>query len=699
MARSLILLVFFFLSAAGISSADSLKSDHVEAEWVPETTSIQPGTPFRLGLRLTHKPHWHTYWEFPGSSGYSTSVAWDLPEGYTVSALHWPVPKWLVMSGEVVFGYEGETMLLVELTPPAGLEVGTPSRLGGKLNWLECEETCIPGGGDLYIDLPVRGETPIVDSSAAAIFSRTGEALPLRGEGWSASAARNGESMRIQISSPAALSSRPGAMQFFPKHEWLFDLSKGLAARAADGGYVVDAPLLPSHEEIPEVIEGVLVAEEGWTTPGRRQGVSITTARNATGTAAGTTAPAIGFPTAVLFAFLGGILLNLMPCVFPVISLKILGFVNLAGEDPRKVWRHGMAFAAGVVISFWVLAGALLILKAAGWGFQLQNPGFVIGMCLLFFLLGLNLFGVFELGTSFMRLGAQGKEEEGMTGSFLSGILATIVATPCTGPFMGVAVGFALTQPAAVSMTVFTALALGMASPYLILSRFPAWLSLLPRPGPWMESLKQFMGFPVMGFALYLVWVFEALQGPEGLGRLLTGLLLAGIAAWVYGRWGAVSRPARTRMTAYAVAAVLLAGGAWVSVRTPPKSPWKDYTPERVQQLRDMGKPVFIDFTATWCVTCQANKKLVLNTTKIQERFKALDVTLIKADWTLQDEPVTSALSAFGRRGVPLYVLYGSGTDSEPHLLPEILTKGIVLRALDEMEGASPRTAAVAPGT
>jgi thiol:disulfide interchange protein DsbD len=481
-------------------------------------------------------------------------------------------------------------------------------------------------------------------------------------------------------------------VRFFPEADGVFDYADGLPVKQEENRFTVSAKISPASVGVPDKgIRGLLVAEKGWDGKGQRQGVEIDApfGGEAAPTDAAGSGPSIALGKAILIALLGGIILNLMPCVFPVISLKILGFVNLAGENPRTVWRHGLLFAAGVMVSFWALAGLLLAVKAAnpslGWAFQFTNPFFVISMCILFLLMGLSLFGVFEIGTTLTSAGSGVQDSHSPMGTFLSGVLATVVATPCVGPFMGVAIGFAMSQPAAVAFIIFTSLGFGMALPYLLLSRFPAWLKAIPRPGPWMESLKQFMGFLLLGFALFLVWVVTDMRGLEGLGRLLPGLLIVGVAAWVYGRWGAISRTTSTRIRSTVIAVVLLVSGGAYAMCPPKSVEWLDYSPELVEQLRSEGKPVFIDFTAAWCVSCQANKKLVLNTKKIQSAFTQNKVSLIKADWTAQQEPITSVLASYGRNGVPLYVLYGNGADAPPQILPELLTKRIVIDALKEL--------------
>jgi len=406
---------------------------------------------------------------------------------------------------------------------------------------------------------------------------------------------------------------------------------------------------------------------------------------------------------ALLFAFAGGMILNLMPCVLPVLSLKILGFVQQAGEDRNKVFPHGLTFMAGVLASFWALAGVLLLLRAGGeqlgWGFQLQSPTFIIVLAIFMFLFGLSLFGVFEIGTSLAAVGQQTAAKSGHFGSFMSGVTATVVATPCTAPFMGSALGFALSQSVLVNFAIFTALGLGMAAPYVILASSPALLKFVPKPGAWMNILKQFMGFLLMATVIWLLWVLGIQTGVNGVIVLLIALLFTGMGAWVLGYWGNLTRGKSTRLIARALAGIAIIGSIIFTVRsvdaagaTPQSSAsveklgdirWQTYSPELVKNLKAQGKPFFIDFTAAWCLSCQVNQKIAFGSEDVQQAFAKHGITPIVADWTSKDETITRALAAYGRNSVPLYVLFTGKTNSAPVILPEILTPGVVLDALE----------------
>ena len=402
---------------------------------------------------------------------------------------------------------------------------------------------------------------------------------------------------------------------------------------------------------------------------------------------------------AILFAFLGGLILNLMPCVLPVLSLKIMGFIQQAGEDKSKTKKHGLAFTLGVVFSFLALAGFLIALRAGGqylgWGFQLQSPVFVVILCILLFLFGLSLFGVFEIGTS-LTSSENYIKSTGYTGSFLSGVLATVVATPCTAPFMGTALGFAISQPAYVSLLVFTFLGLGMALPYVLLTNIPKLLKFVPKPGAWMESFKQFMGFLLMATVLWLIWVLSLQTGAEGVLFLLASLIIASFGGWIYGRWGNISKAVKVRRSAQLISILFIIGALIFSISNietkantdsteinQGKIHWEAYSPEKVEEAIKDGKPVFVDFTAAWCLSCQVNEKIAFGSKEVQQEFVDKNILALKGDWTNNDPVITKALANFGRNSVPLYVIYSK--DQEPQLLPEILTPGIVLDALKKL--------------
>jgi thiol:disulfide interchange protein DsbD len=401
------------------------------------------------------------------------------------------------------------------------------------------------------------------------------------------------------------------------------------------------------------------------------------------------------------FAFIGGLILNLMPCVFPILSIKVMNFLQISGDNPKKAKLHGWVFGAGVLVSFLILAGLLLLLRAGGqelgWGFQLQSPPFIAFMTFLMFGLGLNLMGVFEIGNSLMNVAGSAETGEGLKGSFFSGVLATVLATPCTAPFMGTALGAAITMPAIAALLVFAVLGFGMAVPYIILSSFPALMKKLPKPGAWMETFKQFMAFPLFATAIWLAWVFGQQVGIDGLTNLLIGLLLMSMGIWILNRWKATQISNVSRIVSRAFVALLIAGGFFISASSTAQETgtsdsqtdqygieWQAYSKSLLDQHLAEDRNVFLDFTAAWCITCKANERVVFSSEEVKEKFRDLNFVMVKADWTNRNPEITRALESFGRNGVPLYVIYHKELE-EPMILPELLTPGIVLDALNEL--------------
>lgn len=594
-------LALLLISAATAGAGPAARSGPVEAELVLRDLSLQPGTPALALVRLTMDEGWHVYASDPGEAGLPTTLTWELPQGFTSMARAWPAPRSFEDGGIATRGYEGELLLLTEITPPQSLAAGTEAAVRVRVDWLACRQECVPGTVTLDVVASVSSEAPRADERHAALF------------------------------------------------------------RAAE----------------------VLLA-------------------SGTGAPASGAAP-VSLLLALLLAFAGGIILNLMPCVLPVLSLKVVGFVNRPRE--AGLLAHGLLYGAGVLVSFWAIAGILAAFAAGGrllgWGFQFQDPAVVAAVALLFFLIGLNLFGVFEVGTRAGSAGAGLRSRKDWLGSLAGGLFMTAVATPCTAPFMGAALGYALAQPPAVSFAVFTALGLGLALPYVLLSSLPALAKLLPKPGPWMETLRNVMGFPMMAAVIWFVALESRLAGSGAVSRLLVGLLACSLGAWIWGRWGRLDRSRGSRIAAAVLAAVLVAGGGTLAVAgavagggaparasareaagEEPSAEWEAWSPERLAELRAAGTPVFVDYTAAWCLTCQLNEATTLRNRRVLDRFRQLGVALLRADWTNQDATIARSLEGFGRAGVPLYVLYGRD-GAEPVILPEIVTPAIVLAALE----------------
>ena len=668
-------------------------SPHSDARLVAPVTAIQPGEPFDIGLHMTMDSDWHNYWVNPGDAGEPTYVIWDLPDGFEVDEIRWPFPQKIDVGPLSSYGYSDEVLLPMRVRPPDDIASDTVA-LSGTAMWLICADICLTAEQEVSLTLAVGDPAP--DPAWAAAFRESETLHPPDLADWSFSATSSSGGYTLHASAPDGWRGAFEGSFFFVDTPATLAHAEAQRTKQASGGFALTLVESPYANEPAETLTGVLVAPDGATWDGVHGAMSVNAPVQP-----GPVADAVSSgaqPTlilAMLFAFVGGLILNLMPCVFPILSIKILGFARGRAHAPQTIRNHGLVFGLGVVVSFWVLAGILLALRTGGqqlgWGFQLQSPLMVGGLAVLMFALGLMLLGVFEIGYGLARIGSASDSKEGAGGAFLSGVLAVMVATPCTAPFMGAALGYAVTQTVASSVVVFTSLGVGMALPYVLLSLFPGWIQRLPKPGRWMETLKQALAFPMFATAVWLVWVFGTLTGNTGVAYLLLALTIVGLGAWIYGRWGMPSATRRSRLTStgFATAAVVAAflvigaGADETSAADTSDPEWLAFDQAEVDRLAASGEPVFVDFTAAWCLSCQANKIAVLNTDRVGDAFRERGVVRFRADWTRRDEEIARALARFGRSGVPLYVLY-PGT-SEPVLLPEILTPGIVLDALDRL--------------
>lgn len=645
------------------------KRDHVIASLVSDHDSVTKNQNLKIGLKFVIEKGWHVYWRNPGDSGTSPRIQWQVPAGMEVSEFRWPTPHVLPIEPLANYGYEKEIVLPMDVKFS-----GDRFDLVGKAEWLVCKIECLPGSAEFELILPV-GEEKISDNGSKDIEN----ALSLN------PIAKNDISVKLKQDSNSfflTFSSQDIDLKSFSK-AYFFPYNGTYIAHAAPQKISFEGSNLKltikksdSLIENPKSMDGVLALEKE-NEP--RLSFEITSRAKSSGQT---------IWMALIFAFLGGIILNLMPCVFPVISIKILGFVDSSQKTDTQISAHGWAYTVGVLISFLILSGALLVLRSLGqslgWGFQLQSPYFITFMIILFFMIGLNLLGVFEVGEGFAGVGSKISRQKDYVGSFFTGILATLVATPCTAPFMGSALGFAVTLPPVQSVLIFLVLGFGMAFPYLVLSYFPSLIKKLPRPGPWMKIFKEVLAFPMMLTVLWLMWVLSLQAGAETLIYILLFLVAVSFVIWL-------QKNIKTAWFKWLLILFsLISTGYYLYKNIHSSSPttvakddvWKPYSEERLQELKAQGKPVFVDFTAAWCITCQVNKKVVLNTEKIQLAFKNAGVVLMKADWTNQDPVITKALSAFDRNSVPLYVLYGK---DKPIILPEILTDDIVLNSLKKL--------------
>ena len=710
-------------SAWAQTTASDDPSPHSEATLVSEQTAVTPGEPFTVALRLEMEAGWHSYWKNPGASGEPTSIDWSLPKGYETGSIQWPYPYRIEFGSLISYGYSDEVFLLTDITPPDTLTPGTTVSLDGKARWLICEEICLPAHSEIELSLPVTEDAPEQTKWAEA-FASARKKQPKAVTDWSVGAGRsNGEYQLLLQASGGARPDLDGAY-FYASEKSVVDPGAPQPVTQEGGTYTIVLQQSEYAQQPAERLRGVLVApeDETWDREGEVRAMQVDVPVDSTLSsqqlsgamgAASSAGGGLSLPWALAFALVGGLLLNLMPCVFPVLSVKILGFAEEAGGEASAMRRHGLLFGAGVLVSMWILAGGLLALRAAGsqigWGFQLQSPVFIALMTMLFFGIGLNLLGAFEVGTTLMSWGGRmqtAASDGGNVGAFLTGVLATVVATPCTAPFMGAALGVALTLSAAGALLIFTALGMGMATPYVVLSTTPALLDRLPEPGAWMETLKQAFAFPMFATAVWLVWVFGRQTSNGGVAFLLAGLLLLGVAAWIVNRWSAPQLSRTALLVTRGLAGAALVGGIAIAIIGAGSTPveeasaasadpssdaeteWRSYSPETIESLRAEGRPVFVDFTAAWCLTCQVNKRRVLSAETVRSAFDENNVALVRADWTNRDPEITEALQSHGRSGVPVYVLY-DGDGSEPRLLPEVLTEDMILSALENLPSSS----------
>ena len=685
----------------------AVKNGAVTAELVAGQASIQPGQPFWVALKLNHDAHWHSYWINPGT-GYATSLTWKLPEGFSAGPIVWPTPHVVKDStGQVTgLGYENEVPLFTEITPPATLPLGTAVTLLAKAGWLMCKDSCVPGEAELELKLPVSATAAGDDSAAAKNFREAFALLPKPDSNWIATATREEKSITLRLTPAAGLTHRPTDLHFFD-HDALLDYAAPQTVREQNGAYVI--VLTRSVDAPPNAarLNGLLTSANGWSAGSGYGGIAVDVPFTTAPAAVSTAGPAKGAPAAaapstllgtLLLAFVGGLILNLMPCVFPVIGIKILGFVNQSGNDRKKITLHGLVFASGVLLSFWTLAGVLLVLRAGGsqlgWGFQLQSPAFVFGMAVFMLIFALNMSGLFEVGLSATGVGGTLQMKEGFGGSFFTGALATLVATPCSAPFLAPALGAALSLSAVESLLIFTAIAIGLSTPYLLLSIFPQAIKLLPRPGAWMETFKQFMAFPLYATVGWLLWVLAGQTKDDDNALLLIafGFVLVAMATWVYGRFGqAHGKPGRQRFGRIAAAALFATGlatgwpkGAPAENATGYQVTWEKWSPEAIAAGQKAGQFVYVDFTARWCATCQTNKAAIFHNDALLAEFAKRHVLLLRGDWTNKDPKITAELARWNRSAVPFNLIY-SPDKPEPLVLPELLTAGKVLEGLAQV--------------
>jgi len=733
-----LLLAVAFSAHAAPSSADVA---HLHVQLVVPAASLRPGETAKAGLYFKLEPGWHVYWKNAGDAGEPPHMKWTLPDGITAGELEFPAPQRLPIGPLMDFGYENEVLFPFALKVAPNAQQGA-AVLHAKVDWLVCRETCIPGKAELEVTRPVgTGAGGAGVEPDASLYARLGNKLPKPlPPSAKASFQPTATGFRLDVKT----GQRETEAVFFPADQEVVDNPSPQKITPTADGFTLELKKDANLTQNPVQLRGLIELSRGRafeiTALAGKAGASAVAAQPAaesvpavtpavqsapasTGAAAPAPAPApvkpatpaVAAPVVAapapraasysLFqitglAFLGGLILNLMPCVFPVLFLKGLGLVQSSSEERGRLRVHGLVYTTGILVSFWALVAALLVLRAAGaklgWGFQFQSPVFLMLMASLLFFLGLSLAGQFEIGLTLTSAGGSLAQKQGLAGSFFTGVLAVIVATPCTAPFMGAAIGYALAAPAVVTFAVFTALALGLAAPYVALTLQPAWTKVLPRPGAWMEWLKQAVSVPIFATVIWLAWVVAGSYGATLLAALLVAFLLLAIAGWFLGRW-----PAKGWSTALAavfgiavVGLSLYAAKSFAAApvaQTAQSGSWQPWSEDTVQKSLAAGRPVFVDFTASWCLSCQVNERVALSRPEVKQAFADSNVTLLKADWTQHDEAIAQALEKLGRSGVPAYALYTPG-QAAPKLLPEALTPGIVLDSLNGL----PKTTASA---
>ena len=670
-----ILAVILLLAATAIAQPIA-ETQLVRAQLLADTTAIVPGQPFQAGLLLEMADGWHTYWEYSGDSGLPTTITWHLPEGFTAGPIQWPIPEAKLEPGDIqTYAYGGRVLLLTTITPLDGISGNIT--LKAKADWLVCKETCIPGGAEVALSLPVVSNS---SPANAALFEEfraqlPSEKLPPYPLSWK----RTGNQLALEVGNVPA--NTP--LSLFP-----------LPAENQAIGHPRFLPPSSLRIQVAGDFRGVLAVGDG--SAKRAWFVS----EKSVPIAAQNSPDTMGLWLALFYGFLGGLILNLMPCVLPVISLKIFGFIRQSGDSRAAILSHGLAFTAGIFAWFLGLAAVIIALKSGGsevtWAFQFQNPWFNIAIGSIVFVFALNLAGIFEFvlpGKAATAMENAGSGS-GLGGSFFQGVFATLLATPCTAPFLGSALGFAFSQSAAVILAMFASVALGMAFPYLLLSAQPGWMKFLPRPGAWMERLKQFMAFPLLATLVWILSILGGQRGVEGIVWFSAFLLCLAFAAWLYGAFCGPLAPAKKRTLALLLIAATVTGGGWYFLgqkfthigKSDARSiAWVEFSDARVKAELAAGRNVFIDFTADWCITCKFNERTAIDTSAVRALLTEKNIVPVKADWTNSNPEITSALKSFGRVGVPLYVLYPATDPANPIVLPELLTESILLEALKKL--------------
>ncbi|MCA9408411.1 MAG: thioredoxin family protein [Candidatus Omnitrophica bacterium] len=689
----IVLILTFFIPY--LVKAESIYAAHTRVEIISPNTVVMSGERFWVGLKMSMDQGWHVYWHNPGDSGFAPKLTWVQSEDYLPGQMQWPFPHLIAIPPLTSYGYEKEVFLPVEMEVSSHLKVGNSLLLKAHVDWLACEVECVPGQADLTLSVPV-GQESLMNKDVESLFVKTFSKIPQENP-FQTEAFDLGESLRFRIESSKNIQPQI----FFPNHNKLINHSDVQSWSKTGQYYQLDLEKSSLWED------GLIKQVEGIITVKNKQDDSIHSyifsaplkIGKEDGSRMSGAAVVNSLFIAVVFAFIGGVILNFMPCVLPVLSIKILNLIEEAGKNQKDLLKQGIVFAGGIISAFWVLGAGTILLKWAGhqigWGFQFQSPIFVVCMSILFLGLALNLFGVFEFAVSLTRLSNTKLQELKMScrRSFFNGVLTTIVATPCTAPFMGSAMGYSLSKPPIYSFFIFTFLGIGLSLPYLIFSLNPKLLKFFPKPGSWMKALKECFGFIFLAVVIWLSSILGSQRGLEAVIYLYGGLLLISISVWIYGRWSGLNHPFSIRRRSVCIAFVIFLLGVFIALKTVRsensviqrkesidvnKIQWQNFSRELLDQNLTEGHPVFLDFTAAWCLTCKVNELVTFNNEEVIRLFKANKILAIKADWTNYDPEITRLLEEFGKNSIPLYVYYPRGKKDKQSILPELITPKII---------------------
>lgn len=690
-------LVLFLTACFSVHAAESESVDtgKVVASLVSSHDSVAPGQTIHVALRTILDPGWHTYWVNPGDSGEPVQLSWTLPEGWETGEIVWPLPLPIPTGPIINYGFEGAPLFPVSLTVPESAVPGTVETLTLDFYYLVCKDICIPEDGSASIDLLI-GDS-VVDERWNALIQDAINTAPKPMDIRAGIAQQDNQAVITMQSLPDADFSES---YFFPYDQGVVVHSDPqIVTQGTDGVMIKTSSDYGWNEGLPETIKGVLSYEQNGTLTGSEITLNVGQILDVGAVTAEPSTASVGSITligAIFGALIGGLILNLMPCVFPVISMKALSIAKTAHGERAVIRREAWAYTAGVLVTFLVLTALLLALKAAGneigWGFQLQSPPVVAVLALILFAVGLNLLGVFEFGTALQNTGTELTQTGGVRGSFFTGLLAVVVATPCTAPFMAGAIGYALAQPAFVSILVFMSLAVGFALPFLLIAYVPSVLKALPKPGPWMVKFKEILAFPMFAAAIWLVWVVSLQAGANGMAMVLISMLLVALAVWFFKSSRKVSKGLAI---ASVIGALVLSGGIKTEATSAADLNAQAWSHEKVAELRGNGQAVFVDFTAAWCVTCKVNEKLVLDQQRVKNLFAETNTAFLIADWTNKNDVIAAELEAYGRAGVPLYLVFPPAENGQVNnsvkgeVLPQVLTYDVIRDALERANKTS----------